>query len=455
VNATRSLPIVRLRLSCADEHEYRRKHAPLFARDGVFIRTDRIRPIGARVHLKIELLDRSFAYSGEAVVASQVNEGARLGFMLELAGPAAERGPARPRSSSSELLALPALPAPDAATPSTPTPAPTPAPAAAPTPTAPPARASGLAELLFSEQPDPEPAPGPKPVPLPAPSPTPSPAPATGLAELLFSEQPADPEPKPISSAGDDEDWSSVLEPDPGPTGAPAPEPTPEPVKASGPVKAPQPEVTPASGAMRDPFLEASLLPERDPFLEASSLPEQDPFLPATPPLEPTLALEPTPEQLQLPAATAPARRPPRRTLVLGAAALAAVAVSCAAVGLTLHARRRAAATEASFAREIRVADERIQSGRLAGAQGDAALDHLVAARGLLPEDPRLTSRLRLLANKFEELGGHAVSRGDLEEAAAHFEAVLVADPGRDAARRQLQAIASQRASAKGRGARP
>ncbi|MBI3183923.1 MAG: protein kinase [Myxococcales bacterium] len=96
---------------------------------------------------------------------------------------------------------------------------------------------------------------------------------------------------------------------------------------------------------------------------------------------------------------------------------------------------------EAAFASRIALADERIASGRLVGAGGDEALDHLLEARKARPDDPRALERVRSLADKFEELGQLALSREDRAEAAVHFEASLKADPGRAKPAQRLEEI--------------
>lgn len=141
----------------------------------------------------------------------------------------------------------------------------------------------------------------------------------------------------------------------------------------------------------------------------------------------------PAPSRPLLPARLARHRR------VLAAAVLAAVA----AVPVQLVAAGHdGAAVEHAFAAELAAADDRLATGRIAAPAGDAALDHLEAARGLLPEDGRLTSRARSVAGTLEALGEHALARGDLLEARAHFTGALRADPGRPSVRAKLETIA-------------
>ena len=81
--------------------------------------------------------------------------------------------------------------------------------------------------------------------------------------------------------------------------------------------------------------------------------------------------------------------------------------------------------------------------GRLAGPAGDSALDHLLSAKAAAPDDPRVKTRLGLLADKFEELGDRALARRNLREAEVHFAAAVRSDPRREAARRKLAEIAA------------
>jgi len=76
-------PTVLLRLSCADEEEYRRTFAARFASAGVFIPTSRMRPVGSLISLRIELLDGSTAATrGARVESLQDGEGRRPGYFV-------------------------------------------------------------------------------------------------------------------------------------------------------------------------------------------------------------------------------------------------------------------------------------------------------------------------------------------------------------------------------------
>jgi len=95
-------PVVRLQLSCSDCLEYERSFAPRFAAKGVFVTTERLRPIGAAVQLRIELLDQTVVFAGMAVVESHSSEGQRTGYVLRTG----ERGEAG-RPSAPPPVVLP------------------------------------------------------------------------------------------------------------------------------------------------------------------------------------------------------------------------------------------------------------------------------------------------------------------------------------------------------------
>lgn len=369
------LPVVRVRVSCADAQEYRRVRAPEFAARGVHVRSDRLRPVGARVRLRIELLDGSFGHDGEAIVARHVVTGSRPGYVLRWVPPANPRDEALP---SREVGATQVSP--------------------------------DLASLLFSDLD--LPAPGAEPVAL---APPPPPAP--------------------------------TLTPPPTPTPRPLPRLTPPPrLAVLAPRRPPaldEPDVA-AAGPRGAPTLEEGARSATPPPLLA--------FDPGELP-EPTLAATRT-LTAQLGRIRSLIRRKPLAAVVLAGAVVA--------VGTVLVAGpTRAEAHAADFAAELRRADDRLRTGRLSG--NDSALDHLVAARELVRDDPRLAQRTKLLADLFGDLGERALARGDLEEATAHFQATLRADPGRERARQRLReltgralpALAARGAGARGAPARP
>jgi hypothetical protein len=86
-------------------------------------------------------------------------------------------------------------------------------------------------------------------------------------------------------------------------------------------------------------------------------------------------------------------------------------------------------------------ADAQVLAGRLTGQASDDALDVLLAARRTWPNEPRIVRRLELLAAKFEGLGTLAIERENQEEAAAHLEAALQADPARASVKQKLHDI--------------
>lgn len=103
---------------------------------------------------------------------------------------------------------------------------------------------------------------------------------------------------------------------------------------------------------------------------------------------------------------------------------------------------------ERSVDAHVAAADARLADGRLAGG-GDSALDHLVAARGLRPGDPAVRERLRLVADKLEELADRALARGDYAEAAVHLTAATQAEPDRKRLHVRLGELARTRGRAR------
>jgi len=98
------------------------------------------------------------------------------------------------------------------------------------------------------------------------------------------------------------------------------------------------------------------------------------------------------------------------------------------------------AALDTRLADGIALADARLSEGRLAGPDG--ALDHLLAAKALAPDDPRVKERLALLADTLEKLGARALERGDVAEAEVHLAAALQAAPDRASVREKLDSLA-------------
>ncbi len=132
--------------------------------------------------------------------------------------------------------------------------------------------------------------------------------------------------------------------------------------------------------------------------------------------------------------------------VIVIAASLGAVGIIVAIVlatrggGDTKPASKPAANT-AEVQRHLEQAASRISDGRLVGAGNDSALDHLLAAKRLAPDDPNVKAQLRALADTFERLGDGAAQSNDLAEAAAHFQAALTAEPDRASAKTKLEAV--------------
>ncbi len=90
---------------------------------------------------------------------------------------------------------------------------------------------------------------------------------------------------------------------------------------------------------------------------------------------------------------------------------------------------------------EIAIADQRMAAGRFVATGGDEALDHLLAARALDPTHRGVRDRLQAIAQRFQHLADEAVASNSLDEAAAHVETVLAADPTNAAAAAQMREI--------------
>jgi tetratricopeptide (TPR) repeat protein len=159
----------------------------------------------------------------------------------------------------------------------------------------------------------------------------------------------------------------------------------------------------------------------------------------ATPPPPP-----PAPEpQTAVPRPVVSAARPaPRRRTALWLVA-ALVLVAGGAVGVSFLQRPVPAGPtpETLLAQALSRADEQIAAARLTGPGGDTALDHLLRAAEISPTSPAVTARLKALADTFTRLGEAAYARRDLAEAAAHYQAAVLADPDRTGAKERLLEI--------------
>ena len=74
-------PVVRLKIPCADKREFLERFAPRYAQRGVFVPGGRPRPVGSRIHLKLEFRDGTVGVSGDALVTGQ-GTGERPGMVL-------------------------------------------------------------------------------------------------------------------------------------------------------------------------------------------------------------------------------------------------------------------------------------------------------------------------------------------------------------------------------------
>ncbi|HYQ80312.1 MAG TPA: hypothetical protein VEP68_02360, partial [Anaeromyxobacteraceae bacterium] len=152
-------PVVRLKIPCADGREFLERFAPRYAHGGVFVPGGR-RPVGTRIHLKLEFRDGTVGVSGDALVTGQGTP-EKPGMMLRFTAlhpgslqfelsPVGRSGPAlTPARGTSAALAAPALTPARGMSPVSAAPALTPARAMTPVPAAPPAAAGpGRGELV-------------------------------------------------------------------------------------------------------------------------------------------------------------------------------------------------------------------------------------------------------------------------------------------------------------------
>ncbi len=90
---------------------------------------------------------------------------------------------------------------------------------------------------------------------------------------------------------------------------------------------------------------------------------------------------------------------------------------------------------------KLELADQRMKEGRIVGPGGDYALNILLEAKKLAPDDPDVASRLKAIADRFEQLGNEALAQDALAEAATHFQVVVTAEPSREQARERIREI--------------
>jgi hypothetical protein len=385
-----ALPAYRLKIPCADEREFLERFAQKYVASGIFVPAKDPLAVGTRVHIKLEFKGGQVLVAGDAMVTSRTppDKSDKPGMTMRLTAlhPSSIQFGLSPSAPGAPMHATPALtPAPPPMSAAL-TPAPPPLGAAltpAPPPLHRPQRAGELHDLFdLDEEPDPPP-PAPPTAAAAAPVSAPAPAPRAAAAEAA-----------PLV-ADDAIDFAE-------------PEPTPEPAAASPAPRRPAPT------------------------LEALDAPG---------PAEAGAARPGRPE-----GATAPSGRVAtggrRRTLAV--ALVAALACVAAATAIALRQRGGSGPVASRVEAELRLADARLMEGRLAAPRGDSALEHLLAAKSAAPKDARVTSRLGLLADKFEQLGELALARKNLGEARVHLEAALQADPGRDRVRGRLAAAAGE-----------
>lgn len=121
-------------------------------------------------------------------------------------------------------------------------------------------------------------------------------------------------------------------------------------------------------------------------------------------------------------------RRTARFQRAAVAAAVLAILVSLGGFAVARWSGAAATPDEVAAA-HVKAADRLLAEGRLTGKDG--ALDHLLAARRLRPEDDDAARRLDRLADMLERLATGALERGDLAVASIHLASARAADPDR------------------------
>src|SRR5258705_3233031 len=106
-----------------------------------------------------------------------------------------------------------------------------------------------------------------------------------------------------------------------------------------------------------------------------------------------------------------PDKKPPRPIwpfILAGGGAL----VVCVIVIIVLATRGSSSSSgnRGAMQAQLKIADERVASGRLVAPDGDDALAHLLAARKLDPSSVAVRDRLRALAHTYEELADQALA---------------------------------------------
>lgn len=122
-----------------------------------------------------------------------------------------------------------------------------------------------------------------------------------------------------------------------------------------------------------------------------------------------------------------------------------AVAALAVVVLGTVVVRRLAPSDAARVAAHVAAADRLIAEGRLVGEDG--ALERLLAAQRIRPDDPATAERLSRAADLLERLGARALERRDLAVAAIHLSGAQRAAPDRKSIRAKLAAVERGRAA--------
>lgn len=383
-----SLPVIRLKIPCHGEREFQERFAGRYAAAGVFVPTEKLRPPGSHVRLILEFRDGSGDHvSGEAVVTSHPTVSGRKGMKLRFLT-------LDPDSIRFEL---------------------------APSADAP-------VEAPFFE-----PLSGPV-APLQHPQ-------ATDLGAELFAghdlpdtaaSRPLEVRSQPVTLRVKEAQKKPAPEPE-------VPELDPDEVESIEPAAEEKPG---SQGRYEELFGPDEFAGEAEPETAPSSAPREEP--PTAAPAMPTAVIaagQAAPRRSR-------SRRPRRWLRVALSLAAAAVAVELYLAWPSLRGFFATLSPSNPADPELRLADDRASEGRLVGNDGDAALDHLLRARQLAPPgDPRIRTRLKMLADKLEELGELAVTRGNQSEAAAHLTAALRADPSRSTLEQRLAQIKQAKAA--------
>lgn len=77
----------RVVLACRDLGEFQQNFLPRYRKEGIFVATRYTLRVGDRIRVKVELLDNSIGYAGEAVVAALDQEGCCPGIRVLLNPP--------------------------------------------------------------------------------------------------------------------------------------------------------------------------------------------------------------------------------------------------------------------------------------------------------------------------------------------------------------------------------